>query len=444
MSDSGPKEERQADGKGLSRRKFLREGLGLAGAGLVHFTILGSLATPAHADPILNDNCCTTNDTADVCDCYSGDVVNAEGKQRDLCACDADKNVVDLCNCGGESESDRCGCPEDQQEADKCDGTGGEGNSVDYCGCGVDQSVADKCTCKTDRYEGADPKDYCACWTDAGTADSCDCGTDKGTSGAAADACACWNDKTNNADSCTAGGQIGSWGCDSTKLDYHEDPNASADACQCTQDGSQVVDACKCWWDGYATAGDGVADYCDCPGDKSGKVDSCACCFEGSQQADKCDCDKDSGSICYDEGGFPAFADWCNTQNDNGADLCNCGTGDYNTDSQWPKQNSQADICYNDYHPPASTPSAPGSGDLCDPGADSNKGAQSTDYCGDSNSPPLDACKCDGDAGVADICEKTQDSNNTVPENSTDYCRPGQGVPEDICECPGDAGVADV
>lgn len=413
MSEPVSKEEQSTEDQTISRRDFLRAGLGLAGAGLVHFTILGSLGTPAHADPILNDNCegCNDNNVTDQCDCYSGDAPNDQGKQRDVCTCGSDDGLQDLCTCGSEAASDHCVCLQEPQPGtpDKCD-CPPEGTMVDSCECsgaGDWFQNSDTCACGEDRGSGTGSKDFCSCGDDSNESDTCRCDRDPsnppGTGTDGADYCACPAENS-TVDACTI--------C-STDEHHHDQGNKDADVCTCGTEG-QSADACLCWHDGW---NEPASDACNCPTDKSGTVDSCACCAEPNQ-ADSCNCrDDHSGSWCYEESAnktpptSPNLADWCNCNvslGDTGvtsaADECNCKTGDAWTnpcnEDRWNKQTDTC--CYATSGKDPSIPPEPGV-DVCECGADQANDWKATDYCrpGDGDK---DYCQgCGTDKGVADV-----------------------------------------
>jgi len=328
-----------------------------AGAGLVHFTILGSLAVPASADT--DDECategCDDGNNIDNCNCKSGDNTLPPSDNCDCSSGDDGNPPEDVCECGSEEI----------------------GGGSDDCGCGH-ETGSDYCTCK------AEYNDFPS-----------DCCVPRGCADAA-------------------------WGCSAQTRDFHTDPEAAADVCECS-DQSGESDNCKCWWDGNPQlGGQGGGDYCDCKATDLGQIDTCACCTDrpttsGGTQADYCNCPEDhNGSICYDEGGYPALADWCNCDNDEGtiqADICTCDEGDQNTSTESNKT-TQADMCcLKELKEKGAGPSEPASGDVCDCPADQNKGSNTnqsggwdaTDYCPANAQEGEDVCDCGPDQGVADV-----------------------------------------
>jgi len=419
LFDHSPKPERAEEpATDTSRRDFLRRAGGAAGLGLVHFTILGTLATPAFAET--DDDCgtCSTDENViDICTCKSGDNTTPP---RDVCNCGLEENggASDLCECGTEPASDACSCGQD---------------------------------------ENSSPSDYCDCPTDGGPKG--------GSTSTAADCCSCLGDASVS-DVCSAGGSDTGWGCSALNLDYHRDPNASADVCLCSLDATETVDACKCWHDSSGQYGgndpDGTADYCDCPTDASGHVDCCACCSDHGGQAGADWCESNAGgSTCYEEGGYPALADWCksdepaadfctvaendedeNLPGDDGrtdrrSDVCNCvDTGKESADAcgcgdegAGGTNSAGTDVC---------NCSGEAVDDVCDEGeGESADRCCDTDQAGDSCS-----CECENEH-VKDQCDDLDPDYCTCwQETVQDACQPGHGAPEDYC-CPQQDQVGD-
>ena len=493
--------------KTTSRRGFVADVARVGGLALLHFTVLGALAGPALAgceddgctcggdqgvldvcncpneepggtlkdycecsdDPGLADECGCTDDTDGVDYCVCG----YETQLTDRCDCDEDQNAADKCDCGTESvQTDACYCIPDQAMADKCD-CGNEGAVADYCACGPDQNVADKCDCETE----SSSVDYCACGPDQNVADKCDCGNE----GAVADYCACSAD-TQVADKCTCGldedGVTGSadyCGCaqdtqyesdtctgdDPTPGDHKNPENAAADVCTCPPE-TPPTDTCQCWYDGRVDEpwyGSG-ADYCECDEDRSGTQDNCACCGDaplepGGPQADACDCGEDKGSWCKPEGGYPAFADWCNGPV--AADICKCESNDFNTSEDPSHEWTQADYCQTsakgitqDECTCGNEGGADGDGsggsDYCtrdcyedfDQKQDACSCGTDTNWSDEGNEHGNDACMCTGEEGggaatMHDCCSCSND-----PDQAADYCCAESDDEGDYC-CQDDA-----
>jgi len=264
--------------EGQTRREFVKKVAGVTGAGLVHFTILGSFAPLVHAATHENeDNCASAcpadGGSVDICSCTSGD---SGSPKRDFCNCGDDHGTQDICDCGTETSSDTCSCGSEDQNyyinpADKCN-CPPEGATVDCCWCstfdpGPEQppnpgGAKDVCTCGND----GEGKDYCSCeQSDSNNSDNCTCGDDRGS---AKDYCSCSQNDISSSDNCICGRDSDDGGADycscgtetnsvdtcaicSTESDHHDDPgNSNMNSCSCQTEG-QSVDACLCWYEGF-------------------------------------------------------------------------------------------------------------------------------------------------------------------------------------------------
>ncbi|PJB60545.1 MAG: hypothetical protein CO096_33390 [Armatimonadetes bacterium CG_4_9_14_3_um_filter_66_14] len=342
LFDHSPKSERvEEPAIDTSRRDFLRRAGGAAGLGLVHFTILGSLATPAFAetDDDCGTKCPSDQGQVDICTCASGDNTTPP---RDVCNC-GDENIggsADVCGCGDESRSDTCNCPDDHNDFPS-----------DACTCDRDNSGADVCECGNDQSLQVDSCALCGedndHYHDKEGPDSCTCASE----GQAVDACLCWYD----------GYSCGNEGY--------------ADQCDCDQDATGNVDSCACCYE------PSVADDCNCPSDHSGSW-----CYEESAN--------------QNPPHSPQLADWCNCSPDSAkqADSCDCKEGDGWT---WcgvgdKGPNTQVDVCCH-VDPRYGSPSGP-SGDECNCPADARHDAFATDYCTCPDAQQAeDVCNCNDD-----------------------------------------------
>ena len=394
LFDYSPKPERAEEtATHTSRRDFLRRAGGAAGLGLVHFTILGTLATPAFAetDDDCGAECPSDPNILDICTCKSGDNTTPP---RDVCNCgaaDPGAGTQDVCECGNESASDYCTCGGDQAATSDVCSCAPETANCDTCACGyVDagaQGHADQCECGDEQGTGSAHTDYCICDADRGLADCCACSqsdrSDPPGSSSSADYCNCTSGDTSaNADYCV--------NCPS-EGDEHDDPtNAESDACQCGNETDS--DTCFCYHDGSVEyPGDGSgADYCKCDVDSQAEVDCCACCGDLGG-ADTCNCSSETPSTNWCGGEYPTVEDWC-AEGWGPEDTCTCKSGDAGG-------TQGADYC-----------SINGNNQGCEPESGIN-----------------DVCEC-GAEGASDTC-----SASCKDANVEDYCAPGQGEPADYC-----------